>query len=130
MREAPSSELVAWLSGAQVGLFYFSAISEAELLYGAQILPAGRRRDSLFTQIERTLREAFDNRILPFDTLAAKSFSTIAAMRRSAGRPTSQSDCQIAAIARSRDLALVTRNIRDFTDIGISLINPWEPHNA
>ena len=126
MRNRPTPEIVDWLTGTQVRLFYFSAIGEAELRCGAEILPAGKRRASLISRIDRILEEAFEDRILPFDTLAAKSFGYISAMRRSAGRPVSQSDCQIAAIAKSRELMLVTRNTRDFTDVGINLLNPWD----
>ena len=126
MREKPSAAAETWLAATDVHLFYFSSISEAELRYGVEILPEGRRRDSLLLQIERTFQEAFDERILPFDSIAAKYYGVIAAKRRSAGRPTSKSCCQIAAIAKSRDLTLVTRNTRDFTDIGIQLVNPWD----
>lgn len=41
------------------------------------------------------------------------------------GRPVSHPDSQIAAIAHSRGMAVATRNIRDFEDMGIALINPW-----
>ena len=126
MREKPATAAEAWLAATDIHLFYFSSISEAELRYGVEILPDGRRRDSLLFQIERTLQEAFNERILPFDSIAAKYYGVIAARRRSAGRPTSILDCQIAAIAKSRDLTLVTRNTRDFTDIGIELVNPWD----
>ena len=107
--------------------FLNSAIGEAEFRYGAEILPSGKRRDSLMTQIDRTLHAAFEDRILPFDTIAAKSYASIAGRRRCAGRPISLLDCQIAAIAESRNLALVTRN---FTQVGISLPNPWEQFSA
>ncbi len=41
------------------------------------------------------------------------------------GRSTSPADCQIAAIALSRDMALATRNLHDFADMGAELIDPW-----
>ncbi|MCY4230114.1 MAG: hypothetical protein OXF26_04370 [Alphaproteobacteria bacterium] len=69
------------------------------------------------------LRDAFDDRVLPFDSRAA--YADIAAMRRSAGRPAAPADCQIAAIAQSRGMTMATRNIRDFEDIDIEIVNPW-----
>lgn len=126
MQEQPTIEISEWVIGIPVNLIYYSAISEAELRYGAEIRPSGKRRDSLISQINRMLQEAFEDRILPFDTLAAKSYASIASKLRSVGRPISLHDCQIAAIAESRDLTLVTRNTRDFTQIGISLVNPWD----
>ena len=69
------------------------------------------------------LHDAFKNRVLPFDREAARAYADIAATRRSAGRPVAPADCQIAAIARSRDMAVATRNVRDFEDIDV--VDPW-----
>ncbi len=71
------------------------------------------------------LSDAFDDRVLPFDSRAARAYAGIAAMRRSAGRTIPPADCQGAAIARSRDMAVATRDVRDFDDIDIEIVNPW-----
>ena len=71
------------------------------------------------------LRDAFENRVLPFDSEAARTYADIAAARRSSGRPVPPADCQIAAIARSRGMAMATRNVRDFEDIDIEVVDPW-----
>ena len=71
------------------------------------------------------LHDAFESRVLPFDSDAARAYADIAAMRRSAGRPVAPADCQIAAIARSRAMAVATRNVRDFEDIDIKVVDPW-----
>ena len=104
---------------------YLTAVNEAELLYGIAIMPIGRRRSSLQLTIERWLEIGFRERILPFDDEASRMYAQIAAIRRSAGKPIAVSDCQIAAITRARDAILVTRNIRDFEDTGIEVVNPW-----
>ena len=71
------------------------------------------------------LAEDFNGRLLPFDSPAAVAFAEIVADRRHAGRPISQADAQIAAIARSRGATLATRNVLDFEECGIEVINPW-----
>jgi predicted nucleic acid-binding protein len=71
------------------------------------------------------LDEDFRDRILPFDRPAARAYATIAAERRAAGRPISQFDCQIAAIARAREATVATRNTSDYEGCGIELIDPW-----
>ena len=71
------------------------------------------------------LREDFAGRVLPFDREAARAYARITADRRDAGRPISHADCQIGAIARSRGMAVATRNVRDFADMGIDIIDPW-----
>ena len=71
------------------------------------------------------LAEDFAGRILPFDSAAAIAYARIAVDRRNAGRPISQFDAQIASIARSRNATLATRNVGDFEDCGVQLIDPW-----
>ena len=69
--------------------------------------------------------EDFAGRILPFDSDAARAFPRIASARRALGRPISQWDAIIAAIARSRGAKLATRNTGDFEHCGIAVLNPW-----
>ena len=125
MRKSPDPVVEAWTAGQFAEELFFSAIGEAELRYGAAILPPGRRRDTLFADIEAMLREAFGDRVLAFDSDAARHYGDIAAMRRSAGRRVAPADCQIAAIARSRGLAVATRNTRDFVGMELDLVDPW-----
>lgn len=68
------------------------------------------------------LRDAFGNRMLPFDSEGARAYADIAFRRRAAGRPVAHLDCQIAAIARSRSMVVATRNVRDFEDMGIEIV--------
>ena len=124
-RKSPDSAVEAWTARQTAEDLFFSAVGEAELRYGAAILQAGRRRDTLFSDIEAMLREAFGDRVLPFDSGAARHYGDIAAMRRSGGRRVGSADCQIAAIARSRGMAVATRNTRDFVDMELDLVDPW-----
>ncbi|MFP4182520.1 MAG: PIN domain-containing protein, partial [Thiohalospira sp.] len=70
--------------------------------------------------------EEFRGRILPFDLRAAEAYATLAAHRMAEGHPISMADAQIAAIARTRNAALATRNIRDFSGLSLELFDPWE----
>lgn len=125
IRPTPEPAVEAWL-GEQDGLsIYLTAISEAELRYGVAIMTSGKRRDGLGIAIDRILRDDMAGRILPFDSAAARAYADIAATRRSVGKPISQADCQIAAIARAHNAPVATRNTPDFEGCGIDLINPW-----
>lgn len=125
LRPTPEPRVEDWLAG-QDGLdIYLTAISEAELRYGVAIMSNGKRREALATAIDRILREDLAGRILAFDSDAAEAYATIAASRRTAGRPIAQSDCQIAAIAHARGATVATRNTGDFEGCGINLVNPW-----
>jgi predicted nucleic acid-binding protein len=125
MRPAPEGAVEQWLADQPEASVFISAITEAELRYGAKIMPPGKRQAALVTQIEGVIEEDFSGRILPFDSSAAVAFAEIASLRRQAGRPISQADAQIAAIARSRGAALATRNVPDFEGCGVKIINPW-----
>ncbi|MDE0395688.1 MAG: type II toxin-antitoxin system VapC family toxin [Gammaproteobacteria bacterium] len=125
LRPSPDAGVETWVGDLQATDLYFSAIGEAELRYGVAILPTGRRQAALLSVIDAILREDFVNRILPFDSHAAREFADIAAARRAAGRTVAPSDCQIAAIARSRDMTVVTRNVRHFAHMDIEVVNPW-----
>ena len=125
MRRAPDPTVAVWAAGHRLENLFFSAVGEAELRYGAAILPTGQRRETLVSDVEKMLGEAFENRVLPFDSGAARAYAVIAARRRSTGRPVAPADCQIAAIARSRRMAVATRNVRDFDDAGIEVVDPW-----
>lgn len=125
VHRSPDPAVEAWVEGYALEDLFFSAVGEAELRYGAAIMPAGQRRETLASDIESMLRASFENRILPFNSAAARAYAEIAAARRAAGRPVSYPDSQIAAIAHSHGMAVATRNIRDFEGMGIAFINPW-----
>ena len=125
IRRAPDRAVQAWAAVHPLEDLFFSGVGEAELRYGAAILPLGRRRETLVSDIERMLRDAFEDRVLPFDSEAARVYANIAAMRRFTGRSVPPADCQIAAIARSRGMAVATRNVRDFEGIDIEVVDPW-----
>ena len=125
IRKSPEPAVAAWASSQPVEDLFFSAVSEAELRYGVALFPVGRRRDTLLFEVETMLRDAFEDRVLPFDSEAACAYGHIAARRRSSGRPVSPADCQIAAIAASRRMAVATRNVRDFEGMGIEIVDPW-----
>ena len=125
MRPAPEPALKSWIADRAASSLFLTSVCEAELRFGLAVMPSGRRRDGLVSSLERMLRAGFANRILPFDSAAARAYAEIASDRRAAGHPISQFDRQIAAVARTRGMALATRNVRDFRSIGLVLVNPW-----
>jgi len=125
MSERPRADVQAWLDEQPARALFVTAVTEAEVLTGIAILPEGRRKRNLAGAARRTFDGLMGGRVLSFDSAAAQAYAEIAAVRRAAGRPISQMDGQIAAIARSHRMAIATRNVRDFQDMGIDLINPW-----
>ncbi len=125
MRTAPNTVVLAWMDRLPSRELFVTAITEAEVRTGIAILPEGARRRGLAHAADRTLGVLFAGRVLPFDSHAARAYAGIAAACRAAGRPVSQSDCQIAAIACSRGMEVATRNVQDFSETGVEVINPW-----
>ena len=126
MRPMPDPNVVRWLDAWSEWDVWISAVTVAEIRLGISILPAGKRKKLLLDLAEQMFREDFPNRCLPFDCEAAFAYALIVAERNRQGRPISVEDAQIAAIASSADLALATRNTKDFTRIsGLNLVDPW-----
>ena len=125
MLASPSAVVQIWWSQQQPGALFITAVTAAEILYGIELLPQGKRRVALLAGVELMFGKVLAGRILPFDEDAARAFAVIAASRRARGRPITDLDAQIAAIARSRGAILATRNTADFEDCGIRLVNPW-----
>jgi len=125
MQALPSPRVLDWWSQQQAGELFTSTVTVAEILYGIELLPRGKRRDRLLAETEAMFSQDFAGRILPFDEEAARAFPGIAAGRRVKGSPIAALDAQIAAIARSRRAILATRNTTDFEGCGVRLVNPW-----
>lgn len=125
-RKAPNPVVVNWLDNVEASDVALTSVTVAELLYGVARLPAGRRRRELHGRIDELLAEEFGDRILPFDVLAATHYAAIVGDRERGGLQISMADAQIAAICRTWNAGLATRNVRDFVDTGIVLINPWD----
>ena len=126
MRAEPNTEVLAWLDDRPPRELFVTAVTEAEVRTGIAFLPEGRRRRGLAEACERAFGSLFAGRVLSFDSDAARAYAELAASRRVLGHPVSQADGQIAAIARSRGMAVATRNIRDFEDMGIEIFDPWD----
>jgi hypothetical protein len=125
MKPVPSQLVSEWVAKQPATELFATAISEAEIFFGIELLPKGKRRDSLLKAAEGMFEKDLDGRIFGFDSDAVRLFATIAAHRRALGRPISQPDAQVAAIARLKGAKIATRNVTDFSDCGVDLIDPW-----
>ncbi|APW40256.1 VapC toxin family PIN domain ribonuclease [Rhodoferax koreense] len=126
MRQQPDRQVLAWLDAQPTETLFVSAVTVAELMYGIERLPEGRRKDSLRETAWTMLEEDFDGRILPFDGAAATRYAWLAAQRERSGRPIGMADAQIAAICLGTHADLATRNTKDFAGLGLVLTNPWQ----
>jgi len=126
MKANPSTNVMGWTAAQPPSSLFTTTITQAEILYGLELLPDGVRREALADAVAGMFDKDFSGRVLSFDGPAAQAYAVIAAERRQAGRPIAQFDAQIAAITRSRGAAVATRNASDFKGCGIHVVNPWD----
>ena len=104
---------------------WLSVIVIHELRYGITILDEGRRRDELRLWLSQILNR-FSGRILSLDQQSSELAASLRARARRSGRTLNVPDALIAGTAVSREMTLITRNIRDFHGLNIEIVNPWE----
>ncbi len=124
MRPEPNPGVRAWLNRQVAETLYLSSITLAELLFGIRALPAGRRKDML-DQTLGGLLELFGDRVLPFDTEAARRYADLAVAAKSSGRGFPTPDGYIAAIAASRGFIVASRDTSPYEAVGVTVIDPW-----
>jgi predicted nucleic acid-binding protein len=124
MRPAPAPAVENWIRATPAADVYTTAITTAEIGYGIERLPDGRRKEELAaTAVEIFSR--FADHILAFDAAAAGLYGVIVSRRERAGAPITGFEAQIAAICQSKGATLATRNVRDFDGTGIKVMSPW-----
>jgi len=125
MRIAPAPAVLSWTNDQDVSRLFLTAVTVGEIRYGLRVLPQGKRQRALEEGFERILAGAFAGRILTFDEAAAHRYGEVMGRRREIGRPLAIQDGQIASIAWSNACAVATRNVKDFIDCGVEVINPF-----
>lgn len=124
MRPSPNAAVREWVRSRSERDLYTTSITVAEIRYGIERLPHGHRKERLQEAAEEVFT-AFDVQILPFDAAATPWYAAIVSHRDSVGRPIDGFDAQIASICRVHGAVLATRNVTDFRDIGVTLVDPW-----
>lgn len=125
MRRDPDRNVVAWVDQYPADQVFLTAITAAELLYGIARLPEGSRKNVLAARTRELLAEDFVDRVLAFTSDTAGHYAKIVAARECRGRPISMADAQIAAICRLHGADLATRNVKDFADTDLRVVDPW-----
>lgn len=125
MRPRPAPAVLTWAAKYPATDLFTTAITEAEIFLGIELLSKGKRREGLRAAAEAMFAEDLAGRVLGFDSEAARVYSRIAAERRSRGKPISHAGAQIAAIARVRGGKLATRDVSDFVDCRLEIVDPW-----
>jgi predicted nucleic acid-binding protein len=125
LRPVPESSVLDWLASQPRASLFTTTVTRGEIFYGIRLLADGKRRRGLWDAARKIFDEDFADQVLSFDSEAADIYAEIAVSRRSTGRAISQFDAMVVAMARSRGASLATRNVKDFENCGVDLIDPW-----
>ena len=127
VRIQPEPSVVAWMEAADETLLYLSVLTLAEIRKGLAGLPQSKRRTHLEVWLETALRVRFAGRTLPIDEAIADRWGVLAARAKGKGKSLATIDGLLAATALHHNLTVVSRNVNDFKNTPVPVLNPWEP---
>lgn len=120
MRPAPSPDVLNWLNSQVPSTLFLTTVVMAEVRFGIQAMPDGKRKRGLHERFEDGLLPAFQGRVLPFDEDASVEYARIGAAMRRLGLAIGRFDALIAAIAAAHRFAVATRDTAPFEAAGLS----------
>ena len=130
MRPRPEAKVTTWIAAQDINTLFLSVVTIGELESGFTTTPDPTRRVRLEESLERHLKQLFPGRVLPVTESIAKRWGKLDGTRQSAGRPLSAPDGMIAATALEHGLIVVTRNVRDFANLGLTIFDPWDARSS
>ena len=130
MKPEPNSQVLTWADRQLAADLFFSAISKAEVEWGIELLPGGKRKRQLLEAADAVFA-LFEARCVDYRCDVTPHYVSVATQSRQAGSPMSVEDMLIAAIALANGAVLATRNVTDFSCLpDLTLVNPWQCGNA
>jgi len=125
VRPVPEPKVQAWIAEQNLDSLFVSVVSFGEWRKGFTVLEPGKKKAAIGLWLETDLLALFAGRILPMSQRIAERWGVLEGQRKLMGHPLHVPDAQIAATALEHGLTLVTRNIKDFENPGLTILNPW-----
>lgn len=126
MQQRPDPAVIAWMDAQAADSVWITTVTVFEARFGLELLPKGKRRQTLVDAFEALVEQDLEGRVLEIDALSSASAATLAAKRRRAGEPVDFRDTLIAGVALARRATIATRNVRHFADLTVPVVNPWQ----
>ncbi len=124
-RPVPDKNVIKWLGQTDPDDTYLSALTVGEIKKGVSKLPSGKRKAHIQNWLE-VVRKQFSGRILPLTEDTFSVWGKMMAEFEKSGIVRPALDSLLEATALENDLVLVTRNVRNFKDSQVTILNPWE----
>jgi predicted nucleic acid-binding protein len=125
IRPNPDPRIGRWLGMQPRDDLYTTSLAQADILYGVERLPPGKRHSDLLAAVVEIFA-FFEKRVLAFDPDAARAYPQILLNRKMMNAPIEPANAMLAAITRSRGAILATRHAEQFSGCGIRVVNPWD----
>jgi predicted nucleic acid-binding protein len=125
IKPQPDSQVIRWLEAADPESLFASVITFGEIRLGIEDLAPGKRRVDLEQWLDQGLPEWFENHLLPVTKAIVDQWGRLTIQAKRRGVTITTADGLIAATALEHDLAIVTRNMKDFTETRATVISPW-----
>ena len=127
VKPQPDANVMTWFGDVGEDQLFLSVATFAEIRRGIESLSPSRRRNRLEQWLHDDLATRFADRLLVIDRRVAEAWGVVTARGRRLGLPLGPMDGFFAATAEVHGLTLATRNVSEFTPLGIPVVNPWEP---
>jgi predicted nucleic acid-binding protein len=125
-RDQPDLRVADFIRKAGQENLFLSVMTLGEICKGIDLLPVGQKRTGLQAWLDIDVRSWFADRLLPVTQTIAERWGHLAAAARKQGITLAVVDGVIAATALEHGLAVVTRNVKDFAGLGVTVLNPWD----
>ncbi len=125
-RDIPDARVAAFLGNAGKDSIFLSVMTVGEICKGIAMLPVSQKRSSLQDWLDADVRSWFAGRILPVTESVAERWGHLAATAKQKGVTLAVVDGVIAGTALEHDLTVVTRNVKDFAGLGVTVLNPGD----
>lgn len=125
MKPQPDAAVRHWLDRQEGNTLVTTIVTLSEITFGIALLPEGSRKERLKSAFRTFVGPDGIIPVLELNEDAANRSGQIRASRQSQGQPITLADALIAGIASATQSALATRNVRDFDNLGLAVVNPW-----
>ena len=126
VRQRPNARVVEWLQQQDPDSLYISFLTVGEIKKGIEKRGGDARAIKLERWLQTTILGAFANRILPVERGVSLEWGRICGEAERTGRKRPAVEALIAATAFVHKMKLVTRNVDDMADMGVSIFNPFD----